>query len=76
MKIPFPHRTVKTATYVPSSERPDEGRGSGVLGDVTEITFEECDHVMLGNPIAYYKIGSKTGCYQCALEEDLTNPAK
>lgn len=61
------YRTIKSEVYTPASERAD-GPGSGVNGDVTYVRFEECDHVMLGNPTMSFSVGAKTVCWQCAEE--------
>lgn len=65
MNAPF--RTYKSAVYTPAADRTDEGRH--VCGDVTYVTFEECGHVMLGNPIFTYRPGDKGRCWACAREE-------
>lgn len=60
-------RTVKSAVYTPAAERTDSDPFT--IGDVTYVSFEECDHVSLGNPTMHYAVGSKLICHTCAKEE-------
>lgn len=61
-----PLRTVKSATYTPSAERTDDAKHD--YGDVTYVTFEECDHVGLKNPTMTFKVGSRVRCFACGRE--------
>lgn len=60
------YRTIRSAKYTPEAQRTDGHEN--IIGDVTEVRYEECDHIGLCNPIYHYKVGSKKPCFECGKE--------
>ena len=57
------HNTVKSAEYIPAAHRTDTF--DHVIGDVTYVRFNECEHLMLGVAHVHYKVGSRMKCWKC-----------
>ena len=60
-------RTIKTAEYVRAADRTD-GKDY-IIGDVTHITFNECDHVGIGAPHVHFYPGERFKCHECGKEQ-------
>jgi hypothetical protein len=58
-----PRRTIVSSMYTPALDRTDGA--DWLLGDVIYVTFEECEHVMLGDPAMHFKVGAKVVCREC-----------